>query len=823
MKKYYLFTVLVVMLFLSLWGDSSALSQTPTPDLIELTNPTTCPERGCAAGQRLNFKLNIAVTPKFTTTANTLVCVTTPRDGQSGAGILPWVDYSTGSLSTVGLTSGLPYTLGDLNNICTSNIQIDEALLASAYSTLPNAITDKLDLVLRINRTTDVDGYVRAYLFEINEAGTTWSLTRFFTKTITVTPANTPAYVAETGAMCGSFAPCYVNSADDLASGVGTGLKDAIDAFDSSTQINILSTYKIKSHTVLLNKSHLLQGYSNSTLSYSGDSCSMPMLMVTTGATIYRLDLNDGDCSAINRSLVVIDSSLPVTIESSTFRNGDDAILINDNSGNIMIRFNQITQNSGFAIKRASGTGTGLITAVANNIYDNKIGVQVDCQNRGIVDHNYWGSGVLPTSANANCIITPGKHLGAAILNANPGVQAERASVTSTRFSVFNNAVSFKRTSGSNFDIYIVNHGQGSLANIPFLNYGAEAITACSNFFDIFLAQGSAPTDLTLSFKYNLNSACQSTIESSNYCGQSDSALYPLWWYDPINNITDGWDRSGESPKGTKAAGISGQLTRCDLVNKEINLTLDSTGRPNLINDLNFTPFIVGVPLPNGIALSSFTADFLTNRVDIKWMTTSENDAAGFYILRSDSLSGDYNRITERISAVGNPYEGGIYNYTNLTIAFTKTYYYKLEVVNQNGVSIETYGPIAILTSTATPAATLTPTLSLTITPTSSQTVTPYIYSSPTAYFYSATPINKSPTPPLTLTAQATATSPQTLPSESTPSSGDGQYSHLGEKRVLDKTSRYIIPAWSALIVGSILGLSVLTLLGWILYKLKIL
>src|SRR5690606_24252012 len=92
----------------------------------------------------------------------------------------------------------------------------------------------------------------------------------------------TSAFVAADSGACSLKTPCFINSGDDLTGGLGTGLKDALDALPSGSSsvpvtINILGTYPIKSNEVLLNRPYfVLQGSGTSTLTSSGTICSAP-------------------------------------------------------------------------------------------------------------------------------------------------------------------------------------------------------------------------------------------------------------------------------------------------------------------------------------------------------------------------------------------------------------------------------------------------------------------------------------------------------------------------------------------------------------------
>jgi len=87
-------------------------------------------------------------------------------------------------------------------------------------------------------------------------------------------------------------------------------------------------------------------------------------------------------------------------------------------------------------------------------------------------------------------------------------------------------------------------------------------------------------------------------------------------------------------------------------------MTIDDTGRPNLTQDMNQTPFIVGLPLPQGVELSEegFTGSYHYNQADLTWTTLSENTIGGFHILRSENINGPYLRISGLIEGIGNPF-----------------------------------------------------------------------------------------------------------------------------------------------------------------------
>ncbi len=328
--------------------------------------------------------------------------------------------------------------------------------------------------------------------------------------------------------------------------------------------------------------------------------------------------------------------------------NGNIGIRVRDNTGSPLIAFNDISENSGLAIYKEGSNGD--VSIYANNIIGNASSYQVDCNNSGSADHNFWGDNELASANALDCSVSNGKRLGAAIITAAgvPGVSAEQVTVTVVKQYAFDGEIAYSRSGGSNYDLVIVNHGQGAAENVPFYDILGDSITPCSNYYDIFLAEGESPSNLNLAIKYDQNATCTTKIETSEFCGSGDSAEYPLWWYDPAYNATDYWDTTGQDPDGSGAGSATGQTTTCDTGNNEIKVEIDTNvgNRPNLISDLNFTPFVVGIPNDGGINLSQFTVTFDGSNNKIRWNTSSESNISGFHVLRSDTVNGNYARIS---------------------------------------------------------------------------------------------------------------------------------------------------------------------------------
>jgi exosortase sorting signal-containing protein len=79
----------------------------------------------------------------------------------------------------------------------------------------------------------------------------------------------------------------------------------------------------------------------------------------------------------------------------------------------------------------------------------------------------------------------------------------------------------------------------------------------------------------------------------------------------------------------------------------------------------------------------------------IQWKTASEIDNAGFHLWRSDARDGGYRRITAvLIPAEGGPARGVDYEYEDNDVAPGRTYHYKLEDMDGQGLSTF-HGPVS--------------------------------------------------------------------------------------------------------------------------------
>lgn len=91
-----------------------------------------------------------------------------------------------------------------------------------------------------------------------------------------------------------------------------------------------------------------------------------------------------------------------------------------------------------------------------------------------------------------------------------------------------------------------------------------------------------------------------------------------------------------------------------------------------------------GVPLP--VTLSYFRAEHTDAGVVLKWTTESERNNAGFYILRSNTQTGEFQQGTARlIPGAGTTSERNFYTWTDTTAKPNTVYYYRITDVSYDG------------------------------------------------------------------------------------------------------------------------------------------
>ena len=546
---------------------------------------------------------------------------------------------------------------------------------------------------------------------------------------------NNELFIANTKEECGNIAQCFYNDDPDTLEALA--LQKAINFVKtnnlSNPNINILNAYSTKTATVTIDYPLTLTSQSNGYLSTSSSNCSNPLLKVTSNVNIRNLTITDGSCSSPSRDLVVVESSANVIIEKSTLEFGRNAIVHKNSTGNLTVRFNQIKNNDGYALLSENTEITSRLTIVANNITNNGQ-IQVVCQNNRSVDHNFWGDSVMPSQTAPSCGVDNNRRLDVPIVLASNGVQAEIVNSGSSYPSSPTLGVSAKSNSGA--QIYIVNHGESK----PFPDMAIGEQMVCARYYDIFLEDGSQATDLSLRFSYSGNNLCEQAIESASLCGSGQKGTYPLMWLDVKTGVTDGWDNAGDSPKGPGGDIYSGQEVRCNSSDNTIEIDLNDLGRPNLSNDLNFTPIALALETTAVNALKS--SQNTSNSLTLSWTTISELNTMGFRLMRSTSPDGPWEQIGELIPAAGSASSGKTYSIEDNTVSPNTTYYYQLQILNSDGSLQHTLAPLRvdvklIGTNTPRPTSTRRPTSTKipTRTPTAFRTATNAYRTATSEYF----------------------------------------------------------------------------------------
>lgn len=544
-------------------------------------------------------------------------------------------------------------------------------------------------------------------------------------------------YVAKTEALCAGYTNCFFNDAADLpeSNALTKAINYARDNELEEATIYVLSPYEINSHTVNVDYPVSIVGKNGGWISTSYCDSSQPMFSITRQATISEIHLTDGTCSNPSRDLLEVNSPSPVLIEQSTFENGQTAVTYQAGTGSLTLQFNHINNNQA-AINSTNTEPNAKLLVVANNITSNGNSVQVSCSGNSFVDHNFWGIDVLPSQSAAGCGADDAKRLDAPIVTETTGVAAQLLSLTTTLPST--DFYGFKASSSNPSDLYVVNHGN----SVPFSSNAGSPYN-CSNFFDVFLPTDATPGEITLSFAYRDTNDCAPIIQSAAYCGSGNQARFPLLWYDPKTRVTDNWDKTGDKPQSTGNIW-DGQETTCRVASKTIEVIIDNDGRPGLETDMLFTPFVIGY---EQAGVLSFTAIPDVNAIDLIWTTVTEVNTSGFYISRSNTSNGTYEKISDDIPSIGSPTSGSNYSFTDSSALIGLTYFYKLVILNDDGSVQQTMGPISM---SITPQPTPTNTYTATITRTPTRTGTPTRTVTPTRTptpFYTATSAYKTGIP----------------------------------------------------------------------------
>lgn len=80
---------------------------------------------------------------------------------------------------------------------------------------------------------------------------------------------------------------------------------------------------------------------------------------------------------------------------------------------------------------------------------------------------------------------------------------------------------------------------------------------------------------------------------------------------------------------------------------------------------------------------------FRETSLTITWTTESELDIIGFNLYRADTIDGEFEKINnELIPPAADPFVGGDHAFVDENVIRGKAYYYQLETVDRNGITI---------------------------------------------------------------------------------------------------------------------------------------
>ena len=211
-------------------------------------------------------------------------------------------------------------------------------------------------------------------------------------------------------------------------------------------------------------------------------------------------------------------------------------------------------------------------------------------------------------------------------------------------------------------------------------------------------------------------------------------------------------------------------------------------------------------PALAAVTLASFTAIGEDEVVWIEWETATELDNSGFYVWRSQTEEGAYNRISPLIPSEGDPLTGAFYEYEDNDVDNGTRYWYKLETIDL-GQASEFFGPVSAIPAEPTPTGTITLTNVATHTPTptapptnpppTSTSATPYPAPGATATFPAAPTL--APTQPLPTLPAPVLPSPTTITTPTPPTTSTttmpGNVVPLLQITLIFPTEGIVIPA----------------------------
>lgn len=551
-------------------------------------------------------------------------------------------------------------------------------------------------------------------------------------------------YVAEDQALCASVSGNCIYDDNQQEALVRAMQNTAYE------RIIIVGSYRLNQIPLQLNRAVTLTGQPNASLTTDNGDCAKHLFEVTAPVTVESLKINSGPaCGNNSRTIFRVNTSGDVRIHHNTLEGGGNVIEYMDNSGSLLVSANHISGFEFTALRRLGSNSPGVVRLVANNILGKPTNqAVVDCASRGTADHNFWGLRKLPSQMSANCNVQDAKRLGAEIAKDAVGVKASAVQVTNTVPDA-NSPITLRTDTGT-ISAYLVDHGRLSAPAFPEIS--ASIGTICSNTYDVFVDTVQDANLLTITLKYDNNCAglMAGALQNLKYC-QPNPLKVPLMWLDPSRQFTQGWDRTGDAPFAPNAQPAA---SACDLANQTVSVQIDRNEavHPGLLTDLRFTPFVVAMAEAE---IHNFALSFGNERVNITWSTTQEQSVSGYYVLRADTETGAYARVSPLVTK--DKATNGVYLVRDdAQLPQGQQYWYKLEMMGTSGETIMSTLPLPIVIgATAQP----TPYPGATyVVPTSG----PYPAFTPFPTVAYSTPVPTSNTIPLTQTAFYLAQTQQT-------------------------------------------------------------
>jgi hypothetical protein len=109
-------------------------------------------------------------------------------------------------------------------------------------------------------------------------------------------------------------------------------------------------------------------------------------------------------------------------------------------------------------------------------------------------------------------------------------------------------------------------------------------------------------------------------------------------------------------------------------------------GDEESIKRINFSNIGTSMDYSLPVTLSTFTATAGYGKIILSWVTSSENNNAGFYVMRAEEEKGIYNQMNHQIiQGYGNTTMEHQYRYVDTNVEIGRTYYYKLYSQDFNG------------------------------------------------------------------------------------------------------------------------------------------